>query len=98
MPDADLKRIEELGGLVERSLEYVARHLDGEQVSTEAEALEVRIDQLRAMLRNEQVERLRGGEHSVRAGLALLDVLSELEEIGDRAIGIIRHAEYTATL
>ena len=98
MPDGDLRRIQELGGLAEQSLGYVARHLDGERVQADAEALESRIDQLREQLRSEQIERLRGGEDSVRAGLAFLDVLNQLEEIGDRAIGIIRHAEYTASL
>ncbi len=98
MEDPDIARLDDLAALVQQSLAYVGQHMVGADVTREAELLEARIDDLRRSLREEHVDRLRGGEQDVAAGLAYLDLLTHYEEIGDRAVGIIRHAEYTASL
>lgn len=98
LADEDLEHLLELAALVQSSLAHVERFLAGEAVQHQAEELERQIDELRSSLRHEQEERLRGGEKDLAVGLAYLDLLTHYEQIGDRAIGIIRHALYTASL
>ncbi len=91
----DLGRIEGLCVLVDGSLEHVGRYLAGEGDPRAAEAHEELIDLRRNQLHAETVERITKGEEGLQEGLALMDALARLEEIGDRAIGIIRRAEET---
>ncbi len=93
LSEDDVAKIQQLGGLVERAIEGLGRYFAGDQKLEEAEVFEDEIDSLRRQLRDDEIARLRAGEHDVETGLALLDILTHLEEIGDRTVGIIRLAE-----
>jgi len=91
----DIRELEELGALVNSALENLGRYLSGEARASVGEAIEAQIDQLRRSLRSHHIQRLQDGKDSVPAGLAFLDTISHLEEIGDRACGVIRLSEET---
>lgn len=95
-PD-ELEKLNAYAELVGRSIAYAGVYMKGEGNVQDAELLESEIDAQRAVLRAETIERIQDGS-GLREGLAFLDALTHLEEIGDRAVGIIRRAEATATL
>jgi len=91
----EIGNITKIGGLVDKALDNLGRYLAGEKgVAAQAEALEDEIDNMRRTMREEEITRLqaREGEDMI-TGLAFLDLLTHLEEIGDRAVGIIREAQ-----
>jgi phosphate:Na+ symporter len=78
---------------VDRSLEHVGAYLTGVGSAAVGEEIEDLIDSTRRKLRNKYVQTMEQ-EGSQRAQcLAVLDTITHLEEIGDRAVGIIRRAE-----
>ena len=81
-----------------RSLEHVGRYHRGQGSLAEAEEIEDNIDEIRRQLHAKDIERMRRGEAGLVAGLAMLDILTEFEEIGDRATGIVRLKEATALM
>ncbi len=83
----------QIGDLVEKSMKHVDRYLAGTGSPQAAEEVENEIDEVRRVLRTRSIQRLQDEEANIKIGLAFLDVLSHLEEIGDLAIGIIRRAE-----
>lgn len=95
LQEHEIENITKIGGLVDKALDNLGRYLAGEKgVAAQAEALEDEIDNTRREMREEQIARLeeREGEDMI-TGIAFLDLLTHLEEIGDRAVGIIRQAE-----
>ena len=83
----------QIGDLVEKSMNHVDLYLAGTGSPQAAEEIENEIDEVRRILRERSIQRLQDPEANIKIGLAFLDVLSHLEEIGDLAIGIIRRAE-----
>ncbi|MBW2256906.1 MAG: Na/Pi cotransporter family protein [Deltaproteobacteria bacterium] len=96
--EQDIEDIEHMSKEVERALDHVGRYLAGQGSLAEAEAIEDNIDEMRRQLRAKDIERMRRGEAGLVAGLAMLDILTEFEEIGDRATGIVRLKETTALM
>ncbi|PIE17124.1 MAG: Na/Pi cotransporter [Proteobacteria bacterium] len=96
-PEA-LAEIADLAELVDRSLANLGSYLVGESDLNAAEEIERAIDRARGELRERYVAGMRQTDVGVIPGLRLLDVISHLEAIGDRAFGIIRRAEATASL
>ena len=94
--DADtLDDIRELGEKVQGSMVTLAGYLRDEIPFTEAEKVERDIDATRARLRALHVDRLEHSPERVTMTLTVLDVLTHLEEIGDRAFGIMHRIEKT---
>lgn len=93
--DEDLDELKVLGGLVNEALENVGLYLTGASTAAEGERIEAQIDQLRRTLRERHIARMQENRETVMAELAFLDTIGHLEEIGDRACGVIRLAEET---
>jgi Na+/phosphate symporter len=84
---------------VTESLENLKSYLTSGGAIQHAEEIEDRIDALRGELRAQEIDRLKEGDREqVRTSLALLDVFTEMEGIGDRAVSIVRRSEVTAKL
>jgi phosphate:Na+ symporter len=98
LSEQDVEDIERMSEPVERALEHVGRYFTGQGSLAEAEELEDRIDEVRRQLRTKDIERMRQGEEGLVVGLAMLDILTHFEEIGDRATGIVRLTEATALM
>ncbi|MFW5740048.1 MAG: Na/Pi cotransporter family protein [Myxococcota bacterium] len=97
----DEEAIEDVGKLydqVDRSLENVGLYLQGEGDVAESEEIEERVDQTRRTLRSKYIRLMEAGPERRARCLALLDTFTHLEEIGDRAVGIIRRAEQSRSL
>ncbi len=93
--DVDAGDLATLGELVDQALENVGQYLVGRSNLEATEELESRIDETRRTLRSRHVERMRESADFVDTELAFLDAITHLEEIGDRAAGIVRLAEST---
>ena len=90
--------INDIRGLYEhvaRSLEHVGAYLTGAGSAEVAEETEDLIDRTRRKLRNKYVQAMEQEGSNRAQCLAFLDTITHLEEIGDRAVGIIRRAEET---
>lgn len=90
-----LEELASLGNLVSAALENLGAYLSGNSTAQDGEAIEVQIDQMRRHLRSRHTEKLQDSRESVATELAFLDTITHLEEIGDRALGIIRLSEET---
>ncbi len=99
LSDLERARVSRMGAAVTESLENLKRYLASGGAAQHAEELEDRIDALRRELRAQEIDRLRQGDgEQVRTSLALLDVFTEMEGIGDRAVSIVRRTEVTSQL
>ncbi len=99
LSEAERSRVARMGEAVTEALTNLRGYLGSGGTAQHAEEIEDRIDALRRELRAQEIERLREGNYEkVRTSLALLDVLTEMEGIGDRAVSIVRRTEVTATL
>jgi phosphate:Na+ symporter len=96
--EEDVKDILELGALVDQSLENVGRYLTGQSTPATAEQIEARIDETRRLLRARHIDQMKGSPEALQRQLAFLDAITHMEEIGDRAAGIVRHAEMMRAL
>lgn len=94
----DMKALEDFADMVGGALDHCGSYLAGEGDPAAAEAHENAIDKRRHELREATIQRMKSGDEGLRSGLAFLDALTHLEEIGDRAVGIIRRAEITSQL
>lgn len=95
-PPEDLTEIESLAGLVDTAMENLGRYLAGDvRVASLAEDLEQEVDQTRRRLRASQIQRMMQTTEGMPASLAYLDVITHLEEIADRVVGIVRRGEKT---
>ncbi|HNS99012.1 MAG TPA: Na/Pi cotransporter family protein [Polyangiaceae bacterium] len=77
---------------VDRSLEHVSAFISGSGSITVGEEIEDRIDSTRRKLRGKYVQKMEQEGAQRAQCLAVLDTITHLEEIGDRAVGIIRRA------
>jgi phosphate:Na+ symporter len=91
--DEDIEELAALGSLVNDALANLGHYLCGQSSAADGEAIEVQIDQLRRTLRARHIDRLQQSAAAVTSELGFLDTITHLEEIGDRACGIIRLAE-----
>lgn len=91
----DRDELSRIGSLVDQALEQLGKYLAGDANVAASEALEQRIDETRRSMRSSRIQRLQEGRNDVTVDLAFLDTISHLEEIGDRATGIIRRSEET---
>ncbi len=89
----DVEDIRELGALVDESLANVGHYLTGQSTPAHAEEVEQKIDETRRRLRARHIEQMKGSPEALQRQLAFLDAITHMEEIGDRAAGIVRHAE-----
>ena len=83
----------QIGDLVEKAINHLDLYLAGAGSRQAAEEIENEIDEVRRALRERSIQQLQDEEANIKIGLAFLDILSHLEEIGDLVIGIIRRAE-----
>jgi phosphate:Na+ symporter len=93
LDEQDVADIQEMGGLVDQALENVGKYLAGQSTPRVAEEIEQQIDEKRRQLRARHIEQLKGSPEALQRQLGFLDAITHLEEIGDRAAGIVRHAE-----
>jgi phosphate:Na+ symporter len=98
LDDQAIEDITELGALVGEALNQLSKYLAGEGTIAQALEIEERIDAMRDRLRARHLERISEGNTELVQGLWLLDALHHLEEIGDRAYGIVRRIEETKQL
>jgi phosphate:Na+ symporter len=71
---------------VEKSLTSLEK--ENSSISSEALAIEPKIDKMEQVLRARHIERLNSGKCTPAAGIMFIDVLSNLERIGDHARNI----------
>jgi phosphate:Na+ symporter len=93
--EVDMNGLQKLAELVDQSLENVGDYMVGRTTAAAAETIENRIDEMRRGLRTRHVQRMRDSGERIETELAFLDAITHLEEIGDRAVGIVRLAEQT---
>lgn len=77
----------EMFGLVSQAVEKSLRALEAENIvlADEVMALESKIDQMEHVLRARHIERLNSGKCMPIAGVVFIDILSNLERVGDHA-------------
>ena len=93
--DAAVREIQELFDAAEEFVDLVTRRMtepDGE-ILARARALEDKVNQLEDTLRANHVHRLQEGVCAVESGLVYIDMLTNLEKIGDHAYNV---AEFLA--
>jgi phosphate:Na+ symporter len=93
LDEQDVADIRELGAQVDSALENVGLYMAGESSPRVTEEIEQRIDETRRQLRTRHIEEMKASPEALQRQLAFLDAITHLEEIGDRAAGIVRHAE-----
>jgi phosphate:Na+ symporter len=99
LSEKERARVARMGAAVTESLENLKSYLASGGAIQHAEEIEDRIDALRRELRGQEIDRLKEGDREqVRTSLALLDVFTEMEGIGDRAVSIVRRSEVTGKL
>jgi len=98
LTEREQKDLASMGAEVTRAIANLQNFMDGTSDLQTAEAIEDDIDERRRTLRAEQLGRIEQGVEDIQAGLALLDLLTSFEEIGDLAVGFIRRASVTRTL
>lgn len=86
------KEIEEMAELTRTFFTMITDALEfGESVDRDkAEAMEQEIDRMEDMLRNNHIARLNTGECTVTSGLIYVDILHNLEKIGDYTFKLSR--------
>lgn len=82
-----------LGVLVDRALENLGAYLTESSTPKRAEEIEHEIDRSRRHLRTRHIENMTTMQEDLQTGLAFLDMITHMEEIGDRVTGIVRLAE-----
>jgi phosphate:Na+ symporter len=99
LSEKERDRVARMGAAVREALDNLESYWASGGAVAHAEEIEDRIDALRRELRAQEIERLMTAEpDDIPASLAVLDVLTEMEEIGDRVVSIVRRAEVTALL
>lgn len=93
--DDDIAELRVMGELVSQSLDNLGKYLAGESTMEAGREIEQQIDATRRNLRARHIEHIKENPDKVTAELAFLDTITHLEEIGDRAFGVIRLAEET---
>ena len=66
----------------------------GDDPQAAAQQFEDAIDRIEELLRNNHIRRLNTGECTVASGLIFIDLLHNLEKIGDHCFNLIRALSY----
>ncbi|GMV42687.1 MAG: hypothetical protein AMXMBFR64_44030 [Myxococcales bacterium] len=82
-----------LGALVDRALANLGVYLAEGSPAKRAEEIEHEIDDSRRDLRAKHIEDMSSFHEDLKTGLAFLDMITHMEEIGDRVTGIVRLSE-----
>ncbi len=93
--EVDVADLEALGQMVDQAIENVGNYMVGRSSAEAAEIIEDRIDDMRRAMRTRHIKRMHESSELLDTELAFLDAITHLEEIGDRAAGIVRLAEKT---
>lgn len=94
LTEQEVADIKKLGALVDESLANVGLYLTGQSAPAQAEVIEQKIDDTRRRLRARMLEQMKvSPPDDLQRELGFLDAITHMEEIGDRAAGIVRHAE-----
>ncbi len=88
--DRSLKELGEIAAQVGDFLDLLARHIVNPEtnIMPRAEQIEQNINEMRRQMRKTHVKRLQAGDHSVTAGLVLIDMLTSFEKMGDHAFNV----------
>lgn len=86
------KELEEMMELVQEFLDLTGKALDPDSTGelSGAKVLESKIDKLRDKARKSHAERMQAGEVDVRSGLIYLDMMTNLEKLGDYCENVVR--------
>ena len=91
--DQDIAELRDLGALVDRALQNLGAYLADGATAKRAEEIEQEIDHTRRMLRTRHIDNMKTLQEDLQTGLAFLDTITHMEEIGDRVTGIVRLSE-----
>lgn len=86
-----MKQMREIARYAEMALTHIERNYDhpsGNDFFTSAELNENEIDRLRKVMKKEHIAQINRGDIRVDAGLIFIDLLNNLERIGDHAFNI----------
>jgi phosphate:Na+ symporter len=91
-PEEAQKELEEMLGLVRDFLGITHHALapDAHGEPPEAKVIESKIDRLRDHARKAHAERMQAGEVGVREGLVYIDMITNLEKVGDYCENVVR--------
>ena len=90
-------QLEEMLSAVENFLKVTHRAMDGDKGKTaiaDAKVLEQRINKLRTRSRKSHAERMQEGQVNVGVGLVFLDMMTNMEKIGDYCWNVCALQEY----
>lgn len=89
------KELVEMTGYVAEFLPVARRALgtDGDSLLPEAKLLESKINRLRDRARKHHAQRMQDGTENIRAGIIYLDMMTNLEKIGDYCFNVVRAVE-----
>ncbi len=93
--DEALRDMDEMTGYVGEFMPMAARSLGAGAPSflAEARVLEGKINRLRDRARKRHAERMQAGTEDIRAGLIYLDMMTNLEKLGDYCFNVVRAAD-----
>lgn len=66
---------------------------DGDSLLPEAKFLESKINRLRDRARKRHAQRMQEGTEDIRAGIIYLDMMTNLEKIGDYCFNVVKAVE-----
>jgi phosphate:Na+ symporter len=70
-----------VGGFLEETVKYLGT--EGEESLAEVKVLEAKINKLRNRSRKSHANRMQEGDVNIREGLIFLDMMTNMEKIGD---------------
>lgn len=88
--DMAYEEIEEMAERVREFLELISKSISvsAENIISQSDILENRIDELRKEFKKEHIRRLNEGTCDVNSGLIFIDMLTSFEKIGDHAYNV----------
>jgi len=96
MPEQTSAELSEMMALVAEFLVLAVRALDGEDsegVLTDAKIVESKINKLRDRSRKSHSQRMQDGALGVREGLVYLDMMTNMEKLGDYCWNVVKASE-----
>jgi phosphate:Na+ symporter len=88
--DETQKNLSEMMSLVSQFLAFAHKSLDSEPETRpgDGQVLESKIDKLRDSMRKQITQRMQQGEMGIREGLIFLDMMTNMEKLGDYCLNI----------
>ncbi|MBS2969706.1 Na/Pi cotransporter family protein [Metabacillus sp. KIGAM252] len=88
--DEAIEDLEEMFDLTVKTLEHAVQSLDDRDIGLANRVLEAedRIDRMERTLRKKHIIRMNNGECSAQAGMVYVDIVSNLERIGDHCVNV----------